>query len=222
MPPKIRVSDAPCHVACNCQRADLACATAPPPATLAHMACQLDGVAPASASSMEPPAVQRSHFTRSSLVKPGSWKAAGVLPFAHHGGRAWVLLGGEMVYTGPNGRFQQLMWRDFGGQREAIDSDPEYTAGRCVPPVVCASITAVPFQILGLHFNSLIWRTNRPWGLPGALTNLMHGLFCTTQACVHRSKCANGNPCCDALSAGNAARRPSGCCMAAAVLTSTL
>ncbi|GAX80196.1 hypothetical protein CEUSTIGMA_g7634.t1 [Chlamydomonas eustigma] len=69
------------------------------------------------------------YFTRSSITGE-SWKAAGVLPFTFHLGKCWVLLGGESVRTGPKGKFRQLMWRDFGGLREAMDEDAAATASR--------------------------------------------------------------------------------------------
>jgi hypothetical protein len=70
------------------------------------------------------------HFTRSRITGE-SWKAAGVLPFAFHLGKCWVLLGGESVRIGPQGNFRKLMWRDFGGLREAMDEDAAATASRC-------------------------------------------------------------------------------------------
>jgi len=69
------------------------------------------------------------HFTRSRITGE-SWKAAGVLPFAFHLGKCWVLLGGESVRIGPQGKFRKLMWRDFGGLREAMDEDAAATASR--------------------------------------------------------------------------------------------
>ncbi|KAG1666298.1 hypothetical protein FOA52_004779 [Chlamydomonas sp. UWO 241] len=78
----------------------------------------------------QPTPPPRPYFTRSTKTEAGSWKAAGVLPFAYHDGACWLLLGGEMVRTGPGGKFNVLMFSDFGGQREAIDDDPESTAGR--------------------------------------------------------------------------------------------
>ena len=69
------------------------------------------------------------YFTRSKL-SADNWKAAGVLPFAFSSSRCWVLLGGEVMRTGPGGKYRQFMWRDFGGQREAIDEDSAATASR--------------------------------------------------------------------------------------------
>ena len=54
----------------------------------------------------------------------------GVLPFAFLKGQAWALLGGELCWTGPGGKFKQFMWSDFGGKREAIDEDAAATASR--------------------------------------------------------------------------------------------
>eukprot|EP00884_Botryococcus_braunii_P002787 jgi/Botrbrau1/12509/Bobra.0169s0051.1 len=70
----------------------------------------------------------RSYFTRSKVAT--TFKAAGVLPFAVHSGQVLVLIGAEPTRTGPAGRFERLLWRDFGGQREAIDDDVEACAGR--------------------------------------------------------------------------------------------
>ena len=69
------------------------------------------------------------YFTRSKL-SADNWKAAGVLPFAFSSSRCWVLLGGEIMRTGPGGKYRQFMWRDFGGQREALDEDSAATASR--------------------------------------------------------------------------------------------
>lgn len=76
----------------------------------------------------KPGPLGRTHFTRSTIKE--CWKAAGVLPFAFQNGTCWVLLGGEMTRTGPQGKFRQLMWGDFGGLREAIDEDSAATASR--------------------------------------------------------------------------------------------
>lgn len=67
------------------------------------------------------------HFTRSKL---NDYKAAGVLPITINSGQPYVLLGAESCRTGPQGKFWRVMWRDFGGQREAIDNDSVETAAR--------------------------------------------------------------------------------------------
>lgn len=68
------------------------------------------------------------HFTRSQTRL--HYKAAGVLPFSFQYGSPVILLGAELVKTGPQGKMYKIMWRDFGGQREAIDPDSETTASR--------------------------------------------------------------------------------------------
>lgn len=68
------------------------------------------------------------HFTRSQTRL--HYKAAGVLPFSFQYGSPVILLGAELAKTGPQGKMYKTMWRDFGGQREAIDPDSETTASR--------------------------------------------------------------------------------------------
>ncbi|KAK9844239.1 hypothetical protein WJX84_006470 [Apatococcus fuscideae] len=68
------------------------------------------------------------HFTRSQTAF--DFKAAGVLPFAVSQSTAFVLLGAELKKTGPGGKLLRTMWSDFGGGREAVDSDSQATAGR--------------------------------------------------------------------------------------------
>lgn len=71
---------------------------------------------------------QSQHFTRSQTRL--FYKAAGVLPFSFQYGVPVILLGAELSKTGPQGKIYKTMWRDFGGQREAIDQDSETTASR--------------------------------------------------------------------------------------------
>lgn len=78
-----------------------------------------------------PPALEANHcqhFTRSQTRL--HYKAAGVLPYSFQYGVPVVLLGAELAKTGPQGKMYKTMWRDFGGQREAIDLDSETTASR--------------------------------------------------------------------------------------------
>ncbi len=103
------------------------------------------------------PRPRQAYFTRSQTAT--AFKAAGVLPFAVHSGQILVLLGAEPTRTGPSGtalykcfrspdfgtsgqtpnrtrawhtgKVERIMWRDFGGQREAIDIDVEACASRC-------------------------------------------------------------------------------------------
>eukprot|EP00877_Chromochloris_zofingiensis_P006991 jgi/Chrzof1/2545/Cz11g19180.t1 len=51
-------------------------------------------------------AVGSSYFTRSKIAE---YKAAGVLPFAAYNGKVYVLLGAELVRTGPSGKFFKHM-----------------------------------------------------------------------------------------------------------------
>ncbi|BDA41528.1 hypothetical protein COCOBI_02-3090 [Coccomyxa sp. Obi] len=75
------------------------------------------------------PTNKRGYFTRSKVAL--EFKAAGVLPFCIlPSGEALALLGAETSRTGPNGRMRKTMWKDFGGSREAIDSDVQDTASR--------------------------------------------------------------------------------------------
>ena len=78
-----------------------------------------------------------------------------VLPFAFNDGRAFVLLGGEMVHTGPRGHFRQYMWRDFGGQREAIDVDSAATASRSVIAVFMPCVSHAPYS--HAHIQCTTW-----------------------------------------------------------------
>ncbi|DBB00787.1 hypothetical protein WJX77_001536 [Trebouxia sp. C0004] len=82
------------------------------------------------ASTSEPSAYTEhsQHFTRSQTRL--HYKAAGVLPFSFQHGSPVILLGAELAKTGPQGKMYKTMWRDFGGQREAIDPDSETTASR--------------------------------------------------------------------------------------------
>ncbi|PSC70091.1 Cytochrome c oxidase subunit 6b [Micractinium conductrix] len=68
------------------------------------------------------------YFTRSRART--EHRAAGVLPFCLYDDAVLVLLGAENCRTGPGGKVWRLMWRDFGGQREAVDMDSAATAAR--------------------------------------------------------------------------------------------
>lgn len=69
---------------------------------------------------------KKQHFLRS-CTKAQGYKAAGILGFAVMAGAPVALLGAELTRAG---KIYKTMWRDMGGQREAIDLDCEACASR--------------------------------------------------------------------------------------------
>eukprot|EP00887_Chlorella_sp_A99_P002980 scaffold24.g2980.t1 len=89
-------------------------------------------------------ALRMAYYTRSRAAS--EYRSAGVLPFALSGGQVLALLGAEPTRTGPDGKYQTYMYRDFGGRRESADVSVAATASRRArvrprEPLECAEET---------------------------------------------------------------------------------